>query len=626
MSNQGDGRPERPAPRSRTRCARGQPSPRTAAFRSRSGRIPSHIEGWSGGYSADGPNRQLGLEKLPVSVLLDILDYPYVFSQRELLTPAELVDRAEKRDLKITQPLLVALHRTRRLLPMYWIRDVGKLGAARYSRDVEALREARDAGNLVDPRDSPAALRGHIRDDPKSAFLYSDYQVLALHLLGWELAEMDNVPGGLKPGSILKRMWRGLERVERLKPEELAVLALFETKFFPELVGRILGARMRAAADPDGWFADFESYFTFFDEAEVAARCGLTSDKIQALAEDLIINTYWVDPNRAWLPLIRQMSPDRWRELRGPARLAIDFRLAAEILLRGYESMAQAGTAPALPEIPPLTSHPLAERLKADPGELDSILTEFGISPHPALVLILEGDTEVVLLTRAFRKLGLRNSRNFIEFVKRGGITKPIDALLYLVGPEPEKSGARVISEDVLLLGRPPTRVLVTGDSESDMATEQKREEQRQHWVRQVSEGLLDRHDARIDSADLDRLVETFTWGPLPFEFSCFTDAEIARAVNACRPGATTTQVMRKIRNGRQPGPQYKALLRKNGKVSKRDVAYQLWPMLEAKLDRHLAGGSVGSAKPIVRLFREATRLATEWPRAKLVLRRAPRT
>jgi hypothetical protein len=78
------------------------------------------------------------------------------------------------------------------------------------------------------------------------------------------------------------------------------------------------------------------------------------------------------------------------------------------------------------------------------------------------------------------------------------------------------------------------------------------------------------------------------------------------------------------MRTGGRPGPDYKALLRKSGRISKRDVAYELWPILEAKLDRRLAGGLGGTARPIVRLFVKATRLATELPRANLLLRRAP--
>jgi hypothetical protein len=559
-----------------------------------------------------------------VSILLDVLNDPYVFSQRRLLTPAELVSRAEKRKIDITEALLVALHRTKRLMPVYWIRDVGKIGVPWYARHVGLLREARDSGNLFDPRVHPAALRAHIRGGANSVFLYSDYQLLGLGMLGWELGEMDNAPGGLKPGSILRRLWRGHDRVERLKPEEIALLSLLEPKYFPRLIGHVLGSPVPVSVDLDTWVAEYESGTRAINEAEVVRRCGLRPEVVQELAETLIIHTHGVDPNREWLPLVRQMAPDRWRELQGPARLAIDFRLAAEVLLRGYESLADAGAAPALPDIPPMASHPLTERLRADPKDLDSILTGFGISPHPALVLVVEGDTEVVLLTRAFRKLGLQNSRNFIEFVKRGGITKPIDALLYLVGPEPEVGRARVATQDVLLLGRPPTRVLVTGDAESDMATATQREELRQHWVRQIGEGLLDRHDARVDPEELKRLVDTFTWGRLPFEFACFTDAEIARAVNACQPGATTSAAIRKMRTGGRPGPDYKALLRKSGRISKRDVAYELWPILEAKLDRRLAGGLGGTARPIVRLFVKATRLATEWPRANLVLRRAP--
>jgi len=67
----------------------------------------------------------------------------------------------------------------------------------------------------------------------------------------------------------------------------------------------------------------------------------------------------------------------------------MDMRLPGEILLLYYDRLVRESIATALPT-PPRTATPYDLRLKRR-RPLDALLTEFGLSPHPHLILIVEG-------------------------------------------------------------------------------------------------------------------------------------------------------------------------------------------------------------------------------------------
>src|SRR5207245_2921711 len=104
-----------------------------------------------------------------------------------------------------------------------------------------------------------------------------------------------------------------------------------------------------------------------------------------------IIDARFHDPLDDWITLVRQTDPGRWEDLKGDALSAVGHRVAAEILLSFYEDLVEAGAAPALPDLPSTASHPLRERIARVPTNLDADLTYFGLSPHPAVLMVLEG-------------------------------------------------------------------------------------------------------------------------------------------------------------------------------------------------------------------------------------------
>jgi hypothetical protein len=117
----------------------------------------------------------------------------------------------------------------------------------------------------------------------------------------------------------------------------------------------------------------------------------ITPDEIVSLADGLVLGIKSSDPIDKWVDLVRMMSPDKWKELTGWARLAIDHRIAAEMLMRLRNDLEFEGVAPALGTLPTMAWTPQHDRLNPRMDDLDRILTDYGISPHPSLMLPLEG-------------------------------------------------------------------------------------------------------------------------------------------------------------------------------------------------------------------------------------------
>jgi hypothetical protein len=108
-----------------------------------------------------------------------------------------------------------------------------------------------------------------------------------------------------------------------------------------------------------------------------------------------------MDPLGSWWDLVRFGRRDRWDKLKGEAVLALDHRVAAEMLLRFHEDLAAAGAAPIIEPPDRRYADPRHRQIPRDDAGLEQAVTDFGLSPHPSLVLVLEGETEMVLVPRA---------------------------------------------------------------------------------------------------------------------------------------------------------------------------------------------------------------------------------
>jgi hypothetical protein len=317
---------------------------------------------------------------------------------------------------------------------------------------------------------------------------------------------------------------------------------------------------------------------------------------------------------------VREADPERWLRLSGRARSAIDLRLAAEILLSYYEDLARAGRAAPLPtneSARRFVRSDFDRRLKPR-GGLDELLTRFGLSPHPRVVVVVEGATEMRLLPRVMELLDIARDDNYIQVQDAEGVSANLSALVaYAIAPR----GALEQDGRYIALTRPLTRLLSVTDAEGPRATAAMRAERRQSWIERVLRTLPREQRTASVRASVARLVHVDVWnrGGASFEYAHFTDRQIADAIDALdrRPRRPTLEeLVELVGKLRDRHGNLEMLL--HG-TTKPDLADALWPVLEGRIRRALERGTERRI-PIVRVLDRAIGLAHEVPRRNVVI------
>jgi len=267
--------------------------------------------------------------------------------------------------------------------------------------------------------------------------------------------------------------------------ELVLALTALETRYLPELRGhRHLVRHIGLDADA------MNAYRRSFDPVSMLSWIGWDAKRIRDTAERLLRVADSIDPLRDWHELVRLCHPDKWEKLRGDALVASDHRIAAEILLTFYEDLVRVSAAPPFEPIPKLVRGPRDRRLRSDPKQLDAVLMDFGISPHPSLVLVLEGKTEWLLVPRVMDLLGIPRHRSFIEIFNGEGVDTDFGLLAkYIAIPalgEPLRNS--------VLLTRPPTKFLVVINAEKKFETPGMREDQRKKWARRIHKAVPEQY------------------------------------------------------------------------------------------------------------------------------------
>jgi hypothetical protein len=366
------------------------------------------------------------------------------------------------------------------------------------------------------------------------------------------------------------------------------------------------------------WTDEFATFERDFRATPVLREFDMDGEEIRQMAERLLVNAGFIDPIRAWLPLVRNMTPDRWEELSGPALSAVDCRVAAEVLLRFHSELVDEGTAQPVPNIPEMASHPLRERIRRTPEDLDPILMDFGLSPHPAVLVVLEGPSDMLLAARTMQQVGIRRARSFIELTQSGGVDRDV-SLLAAFASTPEL-GRQL--EGAVLVRRPVTRFLRVIDEEGSMKGARRIQVERGRLIDQLEGALAVVGAPAVDRQDLERLVEIFSWGQLPMEFANFTDREIAAAISRLRgsPGGVRADQVTKARKSKHPGSELKRILKGPPTIEKTQLAEALWPVLSRRIAKAQAAGKPDST-PMLRVVIRAAHLAIESPRSNLAIR-----
>ena len=285
------------------------------------------------------------------------------------------------------------------------------------------------------------------------------------------------------------------------------------------------------------------------------------------------------------------------------------------------EELAEKGLAEPLPEIPPLATHPLNERLRPVPADLDEILTKYDLSPHPSLVLVLEGTSEMEVVPKAMRSLDIPNRDSFIRLVNRGGITKQLELLARYIVPSLRRFGG-----DSAERLRPPTRLMVVTDAEPPLTTPAARARLRADLARHVWNALDVAFRTQASFDDIKNLIDVVTWTPRrnsTFEFAHFTDLQIAKSIvdtGRAPAGVDVYSLAKTIDGLRQGGGNLKSTWKNwpSPKPDKPLIWQHLWPVLERRMQ------SLNPASrrriPLVRVL-ELARTKASGPRSNLLLR-----
>jgi hypothetical protein len=565
---------------------------------------------------------------------LDVLGLPWPFSQIGLLTPEEFLKQAQQHRVRVGgargQELdssgLQELHRLGILIPLFRIDlaagDPGRVVDVTGSRNChgglttvlsELYRAAMD-GRVADPaaepfRPWPTQRRRALWPGVDSGYLYARHQLLALdqaesfvhalepydagnHTVHWRF------PADLAPeATTLDALasWRSLA----------IILTSIDTTYWPPI--------RHAYHDIQTWRAVRQQ----FDAHATLSWLGLDHERVTRHAAKLRAIAAEHDVLGDFHDLVRRANPEAWNSLRGDARITIDYHIAAE-LLDSLADEAQVNAIPAQANLVPV-SH---QRLTIRPRSLDAVLTDLRVSPHPSVIVGVEGATESLLVPRVAELLGVTLDPAWIQIEEFGGTKKDL-ALLARYAARPVLGEDR---GDYVMLDRPPTRFLVLTDAENKYATHEQRREQRLLLLQSITQDLAP--DLRPDLYQRSaRVVEIVTWGPRqPFEFAHFTNNHLADALLTC-----ASQPHPQCRSGlvasidaqrtRSPAPSIERAW-KNSRVTKVALADALWPRLEHRIRTAIERGTNGP--PIMQGVLRAHELAMHSSRWSIGLWRHP--
>jgi hypothetical protein len=493
-----------------------------------------------------------------------------------------------------------------------------------------------EIGYPLDPRtesfepwsDFGRKLKGHVLWT--STFYYSPYQILLFPMLQNVIPKMDaqktpqkysslGISYTLDPHKVGARS--RYETNIQENDELVIILTALESRYRPRITGRLTNRR---GHELDSWF-DYEQKF---DPSKMLRWLGWDADRIRTTAETLLFTADRIDPLNEWSRLVRLCRFEKLDRLRGDALLAVDHRVAAEMLLQFYEDLHKKGEAAPLEPIPKRFYAARRNRINTDRKELNEVLMDFGISPQPSLLLVLEGETELLLVPRVFDLLGIPIRQDHIKLFNAGGIDRDFGLLAkYAVTPEIGEA----ISKGYLLT-RPPTRYLVVVDPERSFVTPETREERRRAWVLDIWNSIAISERKHIPKREINQLVEVRTWNRKgeSFEFAHFTNRQLATAIlNVYKgPSAPSSADMEvQVNTIRKHADNLGNLWKrwKGIKPSKVKLADSLWPTLRDRIKDALSRNTYRRI-PVVRVALHAERRATQIHRDRVMIRGKKRT
>lgn len=570
---------------------------------------------------------------------VDVVSLPWIFTQHHPLDSRDFIRCAKERGIDLDELKLRQLYKQRVLVPFVAITNGRQVEpeVRSYSEPQRAgtrladLRRARTDGRVFDPWGRPFIPRLAFTPPrpPRSGWwnglIYSQHQLVILpkleHMLArcrYSYRNKTLYPRLPEPDPFLKHWANWYHRIALMAT---ALEARYLPVLDPEWVNLV-------NANPD----EYERYRQMFDPAAISDYLRYPAKQVREDAEELLLVAHSIEPaGGPWSQLLRRAPRDSWKHLKGTALSAMDLRETAEILLRFYEDLAEAGLADKLPIMPDYAWHPLHERLSVRRRTLDQELMSIGLSPHPRVVLAIEGESEEKHVPRVWKTLGYPDAPELVRVMKLGGTDKDPAKLAGLAATPLVIKKAE---DGYWWVNRPPTRFMVAADPEGYYAPE-RLARTRELILDEIRTGLSVQ-GACIAEEELNELVELRTWAAKCYEFAHFTDAELADAIAQVHETCgnwSNAELVDCLGYWRNKGVDIKRVWlsgrwddvanRPTGpwkyEVSKPRLAEVLWPLLERKIELAMTDPNA-PVPPVAEVVQRAFLTAQNWRYKTFVL------
>lgn len=554
---------------------------------------------------------------------VDVASMPWVFTQNHPLDTSSFINEAQKRSIELDLWTLRELYRHGLLIPFVELtyrpirapsKPAGPEPMAGSSRLME-IRQARDDGCLRDLATEPFKPRLPFergrQTSPRwwNGLIYSRYQLLALPSIEGLLDKQPRLTRGIyrltrdaSPDSLL------VDRMARLRKTVLALTAL-EARYLPKLDPEFIHLT-------NAEWQDWQSYREHFDPVFMQTWLQYPADEVRRDAEDLLFRASRLDPmGRDWSQLIRRAPAKARKGLKDAALLAMDLRIASEILLLYYEDLVAHDQAEPLLDVSKLIGRNLlAERLSYRSRSLDEDLVTLGISPHPRVVLALEGETEIYHAPRVQAALEFTDAPELLRLLKLGAANRELVKVAALAAA-PLVSD-KVPGTDAWRLIKPYTKLFVAVDPDAPFTTPDKVASERAKILNEIKDVLKAQGVEHPNPAELDHLVEIRTWDAPCYEFAHFTDEELADGIMAVHytiNGLTREELIESLARSRSRGKDVKEVWsRWEYQVSKVKLAEALWPTLLEKI-RFCMTNKHAPVPPLAAVINDAYHVALQW-------------
>ena len=567
---------------------------------------------------------------------LSVVSMPWVFTQHQPLSTSQFIDEAKRRGVDLDTSALRQLYRRGVLVPFLYVgnRAVGPAAPATGPDPkhpggtlLTEFRYARSKGRLSDL--ALTEFRPSLRFDRQvgdrhgwwNGLLYSWYQLLILPEIkgylsqGKQVYRHEHFYSRLpEPGPILR------DRVKKFRTMAIA-LATLEARYLPNLDPEWLSL---SNAEPEEW----EEYRESFDPVAVSQLLGYSAHQARQDAEWLLLIAHRIDPvGDGWSHLIRRAPRKAWKGLKDAALCAMDCREAAEILLRFYTELASRTRGEPLPDIPTNGWHPLHERLSHRPQTLDEDLMDLGLSPHPRVILAVEGEAEQIHAPQVWEMLGYPHAPELMRLLWLEGVDKDLAkvaalAVAPLVGEKFDIPGRE--SWDLI---KPPACLLVAVDPEGKYFAPKKVGRTRALFLREIKLVLKAQGVTNANPAELDELLEIRTWRESCYEFEHFENDELADGIGQVHTtlnGLTRDELIGALAATRGRRKDIKEVWSLwDHSVSKVELAHALWPTLAHKIQACMVS-DVAPVPEIVKVVQAAYHKAQRWRYPSFVLAAEP--